>query len=150
MICKECGSIIRHEEEYCRKCGSLVINFKNQENKALKNICTENNIKGKLQGIVNKFVNTDKKQHDVEQFNKKERFENGINNLENNINDLKKKINDFMLESFEIDGQGGLSEEEIENGIKKYDNKEVSYDGLVSKSVKELIDEAKKMLNKKS
>ena len=77
MICKECGSIIRHEEEYCRKCGSLVISFKNQENKALKNICTENNIKGKLQGIVNKFVNTDKKQHDVEQFNKKERFENG-------------------------------------------------------------------------
>jgi len=47
MICKECGGMIKHEEEYCRKCGALVINFKQNENKSLKNICIENNARGK-------------------------------------------------------------------------------------------------------
>ena len=38
MICKSCGAVIKNNEEYCRKCGALVIIFKQAENINLKNI----------------------------------------------------------------------------------------------------------------
>ena len=36
MICKSCGAVIKNNEEYCRKCGALVIIFKQAENINLK------------------------------------------------------------------------------------------------------------------
>ena len=56
MICRKCGAVIKHNEEYCRKCGALVINFKQVENKKLKNLCVENNAKGKWQAFIIELV----------------------------------------------------------------------------------------------
>ena len=55
MICKNCGAIIKQGEDYCRKCGSLVVSFKDKENSSLKYICIENNLKGKFLSIINKL-----------------------------------------------------------------------------------------------
>ncbi len=85
MICKKCGTLIKHNEEYCRKCGALVITFKQVENKNLKHICVENNIRGKWQKFINKISNKDAKSHKVENINK--------NSL--NINDLGDLVNKY-------------------------------------------------------
>ena len=85
MICRKCGAIIKHNEEYCRKCGALVINFKQVENKKLKNLCVENNAKGKWQAFINRISNKEAKAHKVEEVNK--------HNL--NINDLGSLVNKY-------------------------------------------------------
>lgn len=85
MICRKCGAVIKHNEEYCRKCGALVINFKQVENKKLKNLCVENNAKGKWQAFINRISNKEVKAHKVEEVNK--------HNL--NINDLGSLVNKY-------------------------------------------------------
>lgn len=105
MICKNCGAIIRNNEEYCRKCGGLVINFKKEENKNLKNICVENNMKGKIKGLVNKFSNTEKKQHDVSKINKNQ-------SIGNSISDLGKKVGVYINEHVQYDKQENITKEE--------------------------------------
>lgn len=87
MICKECGGMIKHEEEYCRKCGALVINFKQNENKSLKNICIENNARGKCQSFINKISNKDTRDHKVKETNK--------HNLNLNLNELGSLVNKY-------------------------------------------------------
>ena len=85
MICKSCGAVIKNNEEYCRKCGALVIIFKQAENTNLKDICIENNMSGKFQSIVNKITNKESNAHKVENINKNKR------NL-NNMRDLTKSV----------------------------------------------------------
>ena len=76
MICKSCGAVIKNNEEYCRKCGALVIIFKQAENINLKDVCIENNMSGKFQSIVNKITNKESNAHKVENINKNKRKDN--------------------------------------------------------------------------
>ena len=76
MICKSCGAVIKNNEEYCRKCGALVIIFKQAENTNLKDICIENNMNGKFQSILNKITNKESNAHKVESINKHKRKDN--------------------------------------------------------------------------
>ena len=76
MICKSCGAVIKNNEEYCRKCGALVIIFKQAENINLKDICIENNMNGKFQSILNKITNKESNAHKVESINKHKRKDN--------------------------------------------------------------------------
>lgn len=90
MICRKCGAVIKHNEEYCRKCGALVINFKQVENKKLKNLCVENNAKGKLQAFINRISNKEAKSHKVEEVNKHSLNINDSGSLVNKYNKLVK------------------------------------------------------------
>lgn len=89
MICKSCGALIKHNEEYCRKCGALVINFKQVENKTLKNLCIENNMKGKLQSAINKITQNEKNLHKT---NINDKYENTIKNMSKTINHSKEEL----------------------------------------------------------
>lgn len=90
MICRKCGAVIKHNEEYCRKCGALVINFKQVENKKLKNLCVENNAKGKWQAFINRISNKEAKSHKVEEVNKHNLNINDSGSLVNKYNKLVK------------------------------------------------------------
>ncbi|WP_455538010.1 hypothetical protein [Terrisporobacter sp.] len=97
MICKDCGALIKHNEEYCRKCGALVINFRQIENKNLRNLCIENNMKGKLQSALNKITNQEKSLHKVSMDNK---HENSIKSLSKTLSSSRaelKKISDISI-----------------------------------------------------
>lgn len=114
MICKECGAIIKNNEEYCRKCGSLVINFNKKENPALKDICIKNNLGGKFRSLINLFSNNEKKHHNVNNINKDSRLNNvnhisntknmlNKNNLSNGFKDISKKIDSYMKDTLGFD-----------------------------------------------
>lgn len=92
MICKECGAMIKHDEEYCRKCGALVINFKKNENKNLKHICIENNVSGKWQSFINKISNKDTRDHKVKEINKHNLNRNDLGKLVNKYSESVKNI----------------------------------------------------------
>ncbi|MDZ4910338.1 hypothetical protein GNF68_15095 [Clostridium perfringens] len=99
MICKECGAMIKHNEEYCRKCGALVINFKKSENKALKNICVENNARGKWQSFINKISNKDIRDHKVKEIDK-----HNLNDLGNLVNKYNKSVKNILSEDYNAKG----------------------------------------------
>ena len=90
MICRKCGAVIKHNEEYCRKCGALVINFKQVENKNLKNLCVENNARGKWQAFINRISNKEAKSHKVEDVSKHSLNINDSGSLVNKYNKLVK------------------------------------------------------------
>ncbi|WP_018592893.1 hypothetical protein [Terrisporobacter glycolicus] len=97
MICKECGAMIKHDEEYCRKCGALVINFKKNENKSLKNICIENNVRGKWQSFITKINNKDTRDHKVKEINK---HNLDINNLGSLVNKYSESVKNILSEDY--------------------------------------------------
>ena len=101
MICKECGAMIKHNEEYCRKCGALVINFKKSENKSLKNICIENNARGKWQSFINKISNKDTRDHKVKKIDK---HNLNINDLGNLVNKYNKSVKNILSEDYNEKG----------------------------------------------
>lgn len=99
MICRKCGAVIKHNEEYCRKCGALVINFNQVENKNLKNICVENNVKGKWQAFINRVSNKEAKSHKVEEAKK---HNLNINDLGSLVNKYNKVVKNTLLENNNI------------------------------------------------
>ena len=119
MICKECRARIKNKEEYCRKCGSLVINFNNKENPTLKNICIKNNLRGKFISLINLFSNTDKKHHSFNKINKDRKLNDfnhigsaknklNKNNLSNGLKDISKKIDYYMKDTLGFDEESTL------------------------------------------
>lgn len=101
MICRECGAMIKHNEEYCRKCGALVINFKKSENKSLKDICIENNARGKWQSFINKISNKDIKAYKVKEVNK---YNLNTNDLGNLVNKYSKSVKKILSEEYYAKG----------------------------------------------
>jgi len=101
MICRECGAMVKHSEEYCRKCGALVINFKKSENKSLKNICIENNARGKWQSFINKISNKDTRDHKVKEIDK---HNLNINDLGNLVNKYNKSVKNILSEDYNAKG----------------------------------------------
>ena len=99
MICKNCGAIIKQGEDYCRKCGSLVVSFKDKENSSLKYICIENNLKGKFLSIINKLRGTDKKEHNIENVQKSNRKNLSQINFTEIKNNISKQLNDYIDEN---------------------------------------------------
>ncbi len=92
MICKNCGAIIKNNEEYCRRCGSLVIIFNDKKNKDLENICVENNLKGKFKSLFNLFSRNEKSNHDTNKINKNNKL--SYKNIQNIDKQFSKKINE--------------------------------------------------------
>lgn len=94
MICKKCGAIIKYKEEYCRKCGSLVINFNRVENKNVRDICIENNIRGKLRALINKISNKEAQVRKIKNknhnYNKNHNFNKDA--IEEIINAIKENL----------------------------------------------------------
>lgn len=98
MICKKCGSLIKYNEEYCRKCGALVINFKQVENRNLKNICIENSVRGKWRNFINKIINADERSHKVTNntsFHKIAKINKNSSNT-NELENLSSMIDNFI------------------------------------------------------
>lgn len=86
MICKDCGSVIKNNEEYCRKCGALVITFKQNKNKRLQDLCIENNIRGKIRSFISRISNKDSKAHKLKDVNKYSFNKSDMGNLINKYN----------------------------------------------------------------
>lgn len=116
MICKSCGAVIKHNEEYCRKCGSLVINFTQVENKNLKDICIENNARGKLQRFINKITNKETKVREVN-YSKHSVGKNKLHHSESSYNNSTKKTSPNNKSSKE-NYNSNTTIEEIINSIK--------------------------------
>ena len=114
MICRKCGAVIKHNEEYCRKCGALVINFKQVENKNLKNLCVENNAKGKWQAFINRISNKEAKAHKVEEANK---HNLDINNLGSLVNKYNKVVKNTLSENNSIKGKNINLDKEFSDDI---------------------------------
>lgn len=93
MICKNCGAIIKNNEEYCRRCGSLVITFNDKKNKDLQNICVENNLKGKFKSLLNLFLKNEKINYDINKINKNNKL--SYKNIQNIDKQFSKKINEY-------------------------------------------------------
>lgn len=93
MICKNCGAIIKNNEEYCRRCGSLVITFNDKKNKDLQNICVENNLKGKFKSLLNLFSKNEKINYDINKINKNNKL--SYKNIQNIDKQFSKKINEY-------------------------------------------------------
>ena len=119
MICKECGARIKNKEEYCRKCGSLVINFNYKENPTLKNVCIKNDLSGKFRNLINLFSNADKKHHSFNKINKDRKLNDfnhrnntknmlNKNNLSNGLKDISSKIDFYMKDTLGFDEEINL------------------------------------------
>lgn len=137
MICKECGARIKYNEEYCRKCGSLVINFNYKENPTLKNVCIKNNLSGKFRNLINLFFNPDKKHHSFNKLNKDRNLNDfnhtnniknmlNINNLSSGLKDISNKVDFYMKDTLGFDEEinrknSSINEiDDVVNYLKKF------------------------------
>lgn len=131
MICKECAAIIKNNEEYCRRCGSLVINFNKKENPNLKDLCIKNDFSGKFRSLMNLFSSKDKKNHSLNTINKDRQIykANHIgnvkdmlnkDNLSNGFKDISNKIDFYMKDTLGFDDDTNSSDNELSDMINDF------------------------------